>query len=199
MTPTLCDPTDLVAAIRAGDPQVLDRLSRCYGAHMLAVGRRHCRDAEEARDAVQDAFVAAGEHLQAFRGEGSAEGWLLRMVVHACHRMRRGGKNDPTRHAALDDLELPHDGEDPASVAQRGEAMTALGAALLHLAPLDRTLILLADGEQWTAPELAERVDMTPGAVRSRLSRARRQLRAALEGEPANAAEGPAEKNFGDP
>lgn len=162
-------------AVRAGDPAVLDRLSRCYGAHMLAVGRRWCRDPESARDAVQEAWVAAGQHLGDFRGEGSVEGWLLRMVQHACGRMRRGRKNEAARHQTLDGLEVPD------TAAERGPDLVALGAALLTLPPLDRTLVLLAEGEQWTANELAEHVGLSPGAVRTRLSRARRQLREAME------------------
>ncbi|MCB9545575.1 MAG: RNA polymerase sigma factor [Myxococcales bacterium] len=180
MQPALCQPAELVAAIQRGDRAVLDRLSRCYGAHLLAVGRRWCRDGDEAQDAVQDAMLAAGEHLGDFRGEGSVEGWLVRMVVRACQRMRRGQKNDARLHAPFEELEIPAARETPADEVARGEEMAALGAALLTLAPLDRTLVLLADGEGWTAPELAERVDMSAGAVRTRLSRARRALRAAM-------------------
>lgn len=178
---TLCNPSDLAAAVRAGDPAVLDRLSRCYGAHMLAVGQRWCRNPDEAKDAVQDAWLAAGQHLSDFRAEGNLEGWLLRMVQHACMRMRRGGKNAP--HAPFEELTLPSSDTSPEAAAERGATVAALGEALLTLAPLDRTLVLLADGEQWTAPELALRVGMSPGAVRTRLSRARRQLREALSQE----------------
>ncbi|MEZ4465959.1 MAG: sigma-70 family RNA polymerase sigma factor [bacterium] len=177
---------------------MLDRLSRCYGSHLLAVGRRWCRDGEAARDAVQDALLAAGEHLGDFRGEGSVEGWLVRMVVRACQRMRRGQKNDPTLHAPYEELEIPAQRETPADAAARGEELAALGAALLTLAPLDRTLVLLADGEGWTAPELADRVQMSPGAVRTRLSRARRALRAAMAAH-VEGAETTAEEKIAEP
>jgi RNA polymerase sigma-70 factor (ECF subfamily) len=91
----LCRPDELVARMRAGDLDVLDALSRCYGARLLQVGQRRCRDADQAQDAVQDALLSAGEHLSDFRGEGSVEGWLVRLVTNACHRMRRGQKNNP--------------------------------------------------------------------------------------------------------
>jgi len=47
-----CHPDLIVRLVRAGDLAALDRISRCYGAHLLAVGRRVCRDDERARDAV---------------------------------------------------------------------------------------------------------------------------------------------------
>jgi len=178
--PVYCDADRLVALVRDGDIQALDALSRCYGERMLAVGRRRCRDESQAQDAVQDAYVAAGRNLQQFRGEGSLEGWLVRMVANACTRMRRGRKNDPNRHVAVDPT-LPDDDDAPDEAVARGEVMAAIGEALLALAPRDRTLVLLADAQGWTAPEIAKATELTPGAVRTRLSRARRRLRGELE------------------
>lgn len=181
-SPALCDPSELIARMRANDIEVLDALSRCYGQRMLQVGRQRCQDAARAQDAVQDALLAAGEHLTDFRGDGSVEGWLIRMVSNACHRMRRGQKNDPRLHAPLDPGAMG-DAPDPERRVAAGEAMQVLAEALNDLSPRDRALILLTDGEGYRAPELAERLDMTPQAVRTRLSRARRQLRAALPHE----------------
>ena len=149
-------------------------------------GRRYCGDDDRARDAMQDALLAAGTKMTQFRGDGSVEGWLVRMVVNFCHRMRRGRKNDPAWHAEADDDTLAAAADTPEQQAARGELMIMLGDALGALDPRDRTLLLLADGEGWKAPEIAESVDMTPAAVRTRLSRARRKLRADLEREMAD-------------
>lgn len=178
----LCRPSELIARMRAGDIAVLDALSRCYGQRMLQVGRKRCQDATRAEDAVQDALLSAGEHLADFRGDGSVEGWLLRMVIRACHRMHRGQKNDPQRHAALDPA-APGEAPGPEERAATGEAMQALAHALDALSPRDRALILLTDGEGWSAPELAEALGMTAQAVRTRISRARRQLKALVPAE----------------
>lgn len=167
--------------MREGDIQALDRMSRCFGDRLFAVGRRYCGDEDRARDAMQDALLAAGTNMQGFRGDGSVEGWLVRMVVNFCHRMRRGRKNDPAWHAEAQDDLLDGGGDTPEEEAARGELMMKLADALAALDPRDRTLLLLADGEGWKAPEIAESVDMTPAAVRTRLSRARRKLRADLE------------------
>ena len=53
--------------------------------------------------------------------------------------------------------------------------------ALLELAPTDRLIVLLSDAEDWRAPEIAAALELSPGAVRTRLSRLRRRLRARLE------------------
>jgi len=168
--------------VRAGEIEALDRMTRCYGERLLTVGRRYCRDEDRAQDAVQDALLSAGEHLEDFRGDGSLEGWLVRMVANACHRMRRGRKNDPKWNAELDELGAPPaEVDSPEQGALRGELAVALGDALLRLEPKDRALLLLSDGEGWKAPELAESLDMSPGALRTRLSRARKRLREELE------------------
>ncbi len=174
--PLPCDPQAIVALVRKGDIEALETLSRCYGERMLQVGRRRCRDEAAAQDAVQDAFLAAGENLQRFRGEGSLEGWLVRMVSNACSRMRRGQKNNPRLHVDAQDADLRYD-LGPEQQALRGEILEAVGAAMVQLDPRDRALVMLADAEGWKAPEIAEATGMTPGAVRTRLSRARRTLR----------------------
>lgn len=178
--PTLCAPEELARLMRAGDMEALDRVSRCYGDRLLALGRKYCGDADRARDALQDAMLAAGEHLGDYRGDGSVEGWLASMVVNFCRRSRRGRKHDPSLHVDVDDAPVPAHTPSPEERTAQGELLALLGDALQRLDPRDRALLLLADGEGWTAPELAESLGMSPGSVRTRLSRARRALRAAL-------------------
>ncbi len=174
--PALCDPEVLVALVRAGRREALDRMTRCYGARLIAVGRRQCSDADQARDAVQDALVAAAEHLTDFRGDGSLEGWLSTMVTRACRRMQRGRKNDPALHAELSPQTVGQ-APLPDELAAQARLAGALDTALLTLPPDDRAMVLLADVDGWRATEIAEAMAMTDGQVRTRLSRARRRLR----------------------
>ncbi len=173
-----CDADRLLELIRAGDRSALDAATRCFGERLVAVGRRYCKDRDDADDAVQDAWVAAGEHLGSFRGDGSLEGWLVRLVVNACHRMRRGRKNEPKLH--LTEVELTGGDDDPELLAARGQMIARLGEALLVLRPQDRAMVLLSEAEGWTGPEIGEALALSPVAVRSRLTRARRKLRGAL-------------------
>ena len=171
MSSAPCDLDELGQLVLAGDIAALDRMSRCFGDRMLAVGRRHCGDDERAKDAVQDAIVAAGTHLTDFRGDGSLEGWLIRIVARNGARQHRGKKHDPRLHEALgDDLAVP------AVDAERAELRRRLDDAIRELDPRDRALIMLADAEGWTAPEIATHVGMTAEAVRTRLSRAHKKL-----------------------
>ncbi len=177
----LCDPSQIAHQMQRGDLAALDRITRCYGERMLAVGRRHCRDDDAAHDAVQDALLAAGTHLTDLRDERSPEGWLVRLVTNACYRMRRGRKNDPALHHDVDDAPVTAVDASPEAAARRAQLAEALGAAMIDLSPVDRAIILLAEAEDWKAPEIAETLKMTPAAVRKRLSRARATLRPALE------------------
>jgi RNA polymerase sigma factor (sigma-70 family) len=161
-----CHPARLAALARAGDLDALDALVRCQGARLLAVGRRHCRTVPEAEDAVQDALLAAGEHLGAYRGDAPLEAWVGRMVARACGKLRRGRKNDPALHDA--DAELVAPCVDPALAAE-------LSGALGALPPADRVLLQL-DAEGWTGPEIAEAIGLSADAVRQRIARARRKV-----------------------
>ncbi|MEQ1502473.1 MAG: sigma-70 family RNA polymerase sigma factor [Myxococcota bacterium] len=165
---------------RAGDLAALDRLTRTRSDRLLAVGRRWCRTDEEARDAVQDALLAATTHLDQYRGEGEVEGWVARIVARACARLRRGRKNDPALHRVLVDAELVSELADPETLAGRARIAVALGEALAELGPLDRAVLLLAEAEDRTGPEIAEALGTTPSAVRTRLTRARQRMREAL-------------------
>jgi len=175
-----CNPERLTALVRGGDPAALDHVTRCYGARLLQAGRRHCRTSDEAEDAVQDALLTAATHLDEFRGEGSLEGWLVRIVASACRRMSRGRKNDPRLHDADADLELADPSGSPEGAAARVELGELLERALLSLDPEDRLIVLLSEVEGFRSFEVAERVGLSDGAVRTRLSRLRARLREAL-------------------
>jgi RNA polymerase sigma-70 factor, ECF subfamily len=176
-----CRPDLIAELVRAGDMAALDRISRCYGAHLLAVGRRVCRDHERARDAVQDALLAAGERLDQYRGEGSVEGWLVAMVANACRSGQRGRKDQAEWNRPLDEESPTCAGDRPDDGAARSELAEALEAALADLPPLDRAVVLLTQVDGWRAAEVARELGLSAESVRARLSRARRRLRARLE------------------
>jgi RNA polymerase sigma factor (sigma-70 family) len=175
----ICDGNELIGLVREGDLEALDRITRCFGDRLLAVGRQRCRNEEDAQDAVQDTLLSAGRNLTSFRGDGSLEGWLVRMVANACFRMRRGRKNDPSLHTT--EAQLFSDRESPEQAVQRGQVGELLEGVLLDLSSQDRAILILAEGEGWTGPEIAQEMGMSPGAVRTRLTRIRQRLRTALE------------------
>jgi RNA polymerase sigma-70 factor (ECF subfamily) len=173
-----CDPVALAELVKRGDAAALDRMTRCYGDRLLRAGRRHCRTAEEAEDAVQDTLLVAANELGSFRGDGSVEGWLVRIVASACRRLGRGRKNDASAHDP--DAELADDAESPEALAARRELGELLNAALLELSPEDRLIVLLAEVEGRSGVEIAKETGLSHAAVRTRLTRLKGRLRASL-------------------
>lgn len=182
-----CDPTRLVELVKAGDGSALDDITRCYRARLLAAGKRHCRTSSEAEDAVQDALLFAATEPGAFRGDGSLEGYLTRVVARACRRLSRGLKNDVGSHDS--DVELPTAERSPESRAAEQQLGAALDELLLALSATDRAVLLLAELEDYTANEIGAELGLSPGAVRTRLTRLRQRLRRDLarflDGAPA--------------
>lgn len=123
--------------------------------------------------------MIASNELAHFRGEGSLEGFLVRIVARACRRMSRGRKNAPAlhdaEHSAVDTADSPEDN------ALRHELGAALDQLLLALEPSDRAILLLAELEDYTGPQIALELGLSPGAVRTRLTRLRKRLREGLE------------------
>jgi RNA polymerase sigma-70 factor (ECF subfamily) len=183
-----CDPARLVELVKRGDIEALDRMTRCYGDRLLRAGRRHCRTAAEAEDAVQDTLLIAANELGAFRGDGSVEGWLVRIVASACRRIGRGRKNDA--HAHDSDVEPADDGDSPETLAARHELAERLNDVLLDLSPEDRLIVLLAEVEGRSGEEIARETGLSHGAVRTRLSRLRTKLKDALAPALEDAARG---------
>ena len=173
-----CNADNLVRLLRAGDIQVLDSVTRCFGERLMAEAQRRCRSAHQAQDAVQDAALNAWRYGPGFRGDGSVERWLVRLVASTCNRMQRGAQNDPARHVPDDALVAEE--ATPEMLAARARLGEHIARALSELSAQDRAIVLLADGEGQTGPEIAQALGMTPGAVRSRLSRAHARLRPLL-------------------
>ena len=163
----------LLALMQRGDLRALDHLARAYSERLLAVARRRCDLPEDAEDAVQQALLAAGAAMTGYRGEGSPLAWLSTLVTRTCWRLNR----EATRTADVADV--PCTCDDPAEVAERRELGATLGEALMTLSRTDRLAFLLA-AEGVNSVEIAERFSLTHDAVRSRLKRARKVLRAAL-------------------
>jgi RNA polymerase sigma-70 factor, ECF subfamily len=175
-----CSPERLMRLVREGRADALDQITRCYSQRLLEAGRRHCRTTSEAEDAVQDALISAGEQLAALRDDRKLEHWLVKVVASACRRLSRGQKND---RAAHDSLAVLVSDDDPERATGRRELGQLLERLLLSLSASDRSILLLAELEDSSADEIGAQLNMTAGAVRTRLSRLRSALTAALEKE----------------
>jgi len=158
----------------------LDQITRCYSERLLEAGRRHCRTGTEAEDAVQDALVTAAQHLAQLNDDSKLEGWLVKVVASACRRIGRGRKNDARLHDAEPDA-AAHSDDDPEAELARRELGQLLEGELLALTPRDRSIVLLAELEDFSAAEIGAELGMSEGAVRTQLSRLRHRIGSALQ------------------
>jgi len=181
--------TEWVNALRAGDEGAWDRVVRGYGGRMLAATRRLLGNEEEARDAVQAAFLQAFRGLDRFRGNASMATWLHRIALNEALMRLRSRRCRP--ETPIDDL-LPHFLESGAHAEQvspwpsperalrRDEVRTAVRDAIDRLPSGYRDVLRLRDLEELDTEEIAATLDLTPNAVRIRLHRARQALRTLL-------------------
>lgn len=142
---------------------VLQYENTLYRAALSALG-----DPEEARDAVQNAFLALLERVPVFESPEHEKAWLLRVTINACRDRLRALR----RHPTLPLLET-YPAHEPAEE-------TAL-EAVLALPPKERLCVHLFYYEGYKTHEIADMLGEREGTVRSRLSRARVRLRSRLE------------------
>ena len=157
---------------------------------MLAVARRLLSSEEDARDAVQEAFLNAFRNIDRFEGQALLSTWLHRIVVNVSLMKLRSRKRKPEE--SLDHL-LPafrddghfaerfESGSEPADQRlAREEEQAAVRAAIEELPQHYRTILLLRDIEGIGTQEVAEQLGISPNAVKLRLHRARQALRTLL-------------------
>jgi RNA polymerase sigma-70 factor (ECF subfamily) len=183
--------TAYLAALRARDPEAVERLVRTESPRLLAVARRLLRNEADAQDALQEAFLSAFEGLGRFQGGSSLSTWLHRIVVNAALMKIRSRRRKP--EGSIEDL-LPGFLEDghhevhprpwPAadSLLERREVRALVRASIDRLPSSYRTVLMLRDIEELDTAETARLLGLTPTTVKVRLHRARQALRTLLDG-----------------
>ncbi|WP_250846637.1 sigma-70 family RNA polymerase sigma factor [Aquisphaera insulae] len=140
---------------------------------------------ENAQDVLQDAFIRAFEKLDQFHGESSFYTWIYRISINlalSARRRRRRGK-DRVEAIPLSPVVDPVDdspGTDPGFALEHREREALVEAALKALAPDHRAVVVLKDFDGRRYEEIADLLDIPVGTVRSRLHRARCELRERL-------------------
>jgi RNA polymerase sigma-70 factor (ECF subfamily) len=181
----------LIARLRAGDDGAYETLVREHGGRMLAVARRLLRVEEDARDAVQDAFISAFGAIDRFEGGSRVSTWLHRIVVNASLmklRSRQRKAETPIEELLPRFLEDGHYADPPAAWQQTGEAILEreetrglVRDAIDRLPENYRTVLLLRDIEGLDTSEAAQVLGVSANAVKIRLHRARQALRQLMD------------------
>jgi RNA polymerase sigma-70 factor (ECF subfamily) len=182
----------LLERLRSGDPQAFEVLVREHGGRMLAAARRLVRTDEDARDVLQEAFLAAFRAIETFSGAARLSTWLHRIVVNAALMKLRSRSR--RREESIDDLlprfdeeghwdEPSHRETSAAASFEHREMREMVRKAIDRLSANYRSVLLLRDIEELDTEEAASLLGITPNAVKTRLHRARQALRTLLQRE----------------
>jgi RNA polymerase sigma-70 factor (ECF subfamily) len=173
----------LLAAARRGDRAALSELLALHQQRVFGFGVKMCGDPEDARDVAQDTLMTMARTMREFRGDSSLSTWLYTVARSFCIKKRRRTKGAPAQHETLDKAaqeRAPAPAASPEQTLLGREERDAVAAALDHLEPEAREVVVLRDIEGLTAPEVAAVTGLSVAAVKSRLHRARQALRERL-------------------
>jgi RNA polymerase sigma-70 factor (ECF subfamily) len=175
----------IVAQARLGDAKAFTELLRRYEGKIFRLALHITQNREDAEDVLQEAFFKAYEHLDQFQGQSKFYTWIVRIAVNQALMKLRKRKTD--RSVSLDEAidtgedtiarEIAAWDENPEEKYSREELNSILGSAVEGLAPIYRAVFTLRDVDELSTEETAEALGLSVPAVKSRLLRARLQLR----------------------
>ena len=182
----------LVAALRQGDPTAAEDLVAAYGDRACRLATRITGNAQDAEEAVQDAFLSVIRKIDTFRGDSAFGSWVYRIVTNAAYQRCRSRRRRAA-DVSLDQV-LPVFDEHGRHVvpvtdwsksvddpARQTELRLVLSTAMDDLPADYRAVVLLRDVEGLSQQEAAEALGLTVVNVKTRLHRARLFLRKRLD------------------
>jgi RNA polymerase sigma-70 factor (ECF subfamily) len=178
----------LVTQTREGDARAFSELVKRYEGKVFRLAQHVTQNREDAEDVLQETFLKAYEHLDQFRGDSKFYTWIVRIAVNqALMKLRRRKTDkavslDETIDTGEDNIvrEIAAWDENPEQKFSRDEIGDILDKAVQSLEPIYRSVFVLRDMEDLSTEETAEALELSVPAVKSRLLRARLQLREKL-------------------
>jgi RNA polymerase sigma-70 factor (ECF subfamily) len=175
------DEQALVARLRRGEARAFEELVIGYQHRVYGVALRMLGSRAEAEDVAQDAFLRAYRSVAEFRGDAKLSTWLYAITSRLCLNRLGSAAHQRTRHGDEAIAQVADEGEDAAGQVERREREATLHAAIAELDDDRRLVVVLADLEGLAYEEIAGALGVPVGTVRSRLHRARMELRQRLE------------------
>ncbi len=182
------DESALVARARQGDAAAFSQLVSRYERKIFRLARHITQNQEDAEDILQETFLKAYEHLDGFHGNSKFYTWIVRIAVNEALmklRKRKSGRIvsldesiDTGEETVVREIAVWED--DPEQRYSQDELRQILEKAVDSLRPEFRTVFVLRDIEELSTEETAAALDLSIPAVKSRLLRARLQLREKL-------------------
>ena len=180
--------SDLVVRAQGGDDAAYSELVARHHTNCTKLAMSILRNREDAEDEVQNAIWKAYQSIGRFQQDAQFSTWLTRIVVNQCLMKLR--KNKRARLLHMDDvmigeemgsLELPDKRSTPEQTLGKEEVGAVVRTEIHRMPPLLRDVFVLREVEQQPMPEGAERLGITVAAAKSRLLRARKELRSRME------------------
>ncbi len=176
----------LIAECLQGDTAAFGVLVRRYQDRLYHTVYRMVDNAEDAYDVVQEAFLSAYQSLESFKGDSLFFTWLYRIAVNTAISLKRkqravvsidAGRNGEPGIEPQDTSETSR----PGHAMEQAEQQRRIRQALARLSPEHRAVLVMKDMEGQKYETMAEVLDVPIGTIRSRLHRARLELRELLE------------------
>ncbi|MBR5832501.1 MAG: RNA polymerase sigma factor [Bacteroidales bacterium] len=174
---------ELITACKNNDSEAFKQIYDMYAPKMMGVCMRYMHNRVEAEDILQDSFIKVYLNIKRYRGEGSFEGWIRRIVINvAINKLRNDAKKELK---LIDDEELKNIKDNEYSdmnndVEYKYSAQQMLNA-IQKLSNMNRAVFNLAEIEGYSYKEIAEQLNTSESTARSTLSRAKSILKAILE------------------
>ncbi len=181
---------DLLRLAQRGDRRALEQVLRANAPRIAQFAARMCRTQTQAEDVTQDTLVAAARGLSSFRQDSALPTWLYQIARRFCQKQQRRGKSVRQAEVSLDDdgarepLTLFADLPEPGDTLDAHRMAERVAQALEQLRPAYREVLVLRDVEGLTAPEVASMLGLQVATVKTRLHRARLELRDRLRAPP---------------
>jgi RNA polymerase sigma-70 factor (ECF subfamily) len=174
---------ELVVLAQQRDERAFEELMRRNSSGSFRLALSMLRDRQEAEDEVQNSYFSAWQHLGQFQRGSKFSTWMTRILMNQClMRLRKTRRAtfvflDEPVHDGPARLDLPDTKATPEKELQNEELSLVLKREIAKLPPLLRSVLLLRDVNQRSTFEVSEELGISPAAVKSRLSRARCELR----------------------
>ena len=175
------DDDRLITACRSGKTEAFGVLVSRYQDRLYPTVFRLTGCAEDALDLLQEAFLRAYQNLNRFNGESSFYTWVYRIAINLALSDLRKRRHEVSVAAPFDPPD-ERSGGDPAAALERAERAEQIQQALNALAPDHRTVVVMKEFDDLRYDEIGAILNIPVGTVRSRLHRARCELRERLRG-----------------
>ena len=175
------DAPQFLERLRVGDARAFEELVAAHQHRVFGVALRMLGNASEAEEIAQEAFLRAHRSLAEFRGDSRLSTWLYAIVSRLCLNRLASSDRKAVAHGEEILLRVADPRGGPEADAERSELESALHHAIAELSEERRVVVILRDFEGLAYEEIATVLSLELGTVRSRLHRARMDLKDKLE------------------